>query len=106
VLGRDRHTLLGYAGEGATAVADLTAAAAAAVEGAHGEMDAYLVAGPGVDTRWTPVPVLHDGEGQFAAAYHAVEGQVFVVRPDGYLGYRGDAADLDALTRYLKATFS
>ncbi len=99
--------MIGYAGQGVSAVADLTAAAAAAVEGAHGEMDAYLIAAPGVGTGWTPVPVLlHDGDGQFAAAYHAVEGQVFVVRPDGYVGYRGDAADLDALTRYLKATFS
>ena len=52
------------------------------------------------------MPVVHDGDGQFAAAYHAPEGKVFVVRPDGYLGYRGDAADLDALTRYLKATFA
>ena len=26
-----------------------------------------------------------------------------MLRPDGYLGYRGDAADVDALTRYLKA---
>ena len=106
VLGRDRHTLIGYAGQASAGVADLTAAAAAAVEGAHGEMEAYLVVAPGVETGWTPVPVLRDGDGQFAAAYHAVEGQVFVLRPDGYLGYRGDAADLDALTRYLKATFA
>jgi hypothetical protein len=65
--------MIGYAGQGVSAVADLTAAAAAAVEGAHGEMDAYLIAAPGVGTGWTPVPVLlHDGDGQFAAAYHAV----------------------------------
>ena len=61
VLGRDRHTLLGYAGDGASSVADLTAAAAAAAEAAHGEMEAYLVVAPGVDTGWTPVPVLRDG---------------------------------------------
>ena len=29
-----------------------------------------------------------------------------MLRPDGYLGYRGDAADVDSLTRYLKATFA
>ena len=41
-----------------------------------------------------------------AAACHASEGQVFVLRPDGYLGYRGAADDHDALTGYLKATFA
>ena len=106
MLGRDRHTIIGYAGDRASSVAELTAAAATAAEGAHGEMEAYLVAAPGLDTGWTPVPVLRDAEGHFAAAYHATEGQVFVLRPDGYLGYRGDAADVDALTTYLKATFA
>jgi pentachlorophenol monooxygenase len=105
MLGRERHTILGYAGD-ASSVADLTAVAAAAVKGAHGEMDAYLVVAPGVDTGWTPVPVLRDRDGQFAAAYHATDGHVFVLRPDGYLGYRGDAADGDALTTYLKGTFA
>ena len=47
------------------------AAAAAAAEAAHGEMEAYPVVAPGVDTGWTPVPVLRDADGQFAAAYHA-----------------------------------
>ena len=106
VLGRDRHTMIGYAGDGTSAVADLEAAVAAAVEGSHGEMDAYLVASPDADTGRTLIPVLRDGDGEFAAAYHATDGQVFVLRPDGYLGYRGDAADVDALTRYLKATFA
>jgi 2-polyprenyl-6-methoxyphenol hydroxylase-like FAD-dependent oxidoreductase len=106
VLGRDRHTIVAYAGDDTFAVADLTAAVAAAVEGAHGEMDAYLLVAPGVDTGWTPVPVLRDGDGQFAALYHAADAQVFVLRPDGYLGYRGDAGDVDALTTYLKATFA
>ena len=106
VLGRDRHTLIGYAGDGTSGVADLEAAVAAAVEGSHDEMDAYLVASPDADTGRTLIPVLRDGDGEFAAAYHATDGQVFVLRPDGYLGYRGDAADVDSLTRYLKATFA
>ncbi|MEP6650364.1 MAG: FAD-dependent monooxygenase [Lapillicoccus sp.] len=106
VLGRDKHTIVGYAGDGTSGVADIEAAVAAAVEGSHGEMEAYLVAAPGADTGRTLVPVLRDADGQFLAAYHAAYGQVFVLRPDGYLGYRGDAADLDALTSYLKATFA
>jgi 2-polyprenyl-6-methoxyphenol hydroxylase-like FAD-dependent oxidoreductase len=105
VLGRDRHTILGYAGDG-TSIAAIEAAVAAAEDGSHGEMEAYLLAAPGAETGRTLVPVLRDADGRFAAAYHATEGQVFVLRPDGYLGYRGAAADLDALTGYLKATFA
>ncbi len=91
---------------GGTSLAAVEAAVAAAEAGSHGEVEAYLVAAPEADTGRTLVPVLRDGDGRFAAAYHATEGQVFVLRPDGYLGYRGDAADLDALTGYLTATFA
>ncbi len=84
----------------------VTAPIRTAVEGSHGEMEAYLVAAPAADTRRTLVPVLRDADGQLVAAYHAADGQVFVLRPDGYLGYRGDAGDLEALQRYLKATFA
>jgi 2-polyprenyl-6-methoxyphenol hydroxylase-like FAD-dependent oxidoreductase len=108
VLGRDRHTLLGYAGEsaGVESVAALEAAAAAAVAGAHGEMDAYLVAAPGADTELALVPVLRDESGAFTDAYTAGDGTVVVLRPDGYVGYRGDAGDLDGLARYLEGTFA
>ena len=61
------------------------------------EDDSPIIAGPDVSPpsrrRWRRRPTTH-------------EGQVFVLRPDGYLGYRGDAADHDALTGYLKATFA
>jgi len=50
--------------------------------------------------------VLVDATGGFARAYHAAPGELFVLRPDGYLGYRGDAADRDGLTGYLEATFA
>jgi 2-polyprenyl-6-methoxyphenol hydroxylase-like FAD-dependent oxidoreductase len=107
-IGRIRHTTLLYAGDGASEsqVADLEAAAAAAVAGAHGEMNAYVVAAPTADTGQCLVPVLVDAAGGFAAAYHAAPGELFVLRPDGYLGYRGDAADRAGLTASLKATFA
>jgi pentachlorophenol monooxygenase len=108
VLGRDRHTVLGYAGDGASAAAvtELDTALAAAVEGAHGEMDAYLLAAPGVDSSSSLIPMLVDADGRFAAAYTATDGSVFVLRPDGYLGYRGGAGDLAGLATYLKGTFA
>jgi len=107
-IGRLRHTVLLYAGEGASAteVADLEATAAAVAELAHGAMDAYVLAAPTADTGQCLAPVLVDSADGFATAYHAAPGELFVLRPDGYLGYRGAAADRDALTAYLKATFA
>ncbi|HEU4998517.1 MAG TPA: FAD-dependent monooxygenase [Lapillicoccus sp.] len=107
-IGRTRHTVLLYAGSGAPAadLADLGTTAAATVEAARGEMDAYVVAAPGADTSRCLVPVLVDAAGGFADAYHAGAGEVFVLRPDGYLGYRGDASDLAGVTTYLKGTFA
>jgi 2-polyprenyl-6-methoxyphenol hydroxylase-like FAD-dependent oxidoreductase len=106
VLDRARHTLLGYAGDDTSGVGEIDAAVAVAVQRSHGEMEAYLIAAPGATLGYTPLPVLRDTDGRFAAAYHAGDGQVFVVRPDGYLGFRGDGADVEALTHYLKATFA
>ncbi len=104
VLGRDRHTILGYAGDGTTLIA-IEAAVDAAVQGSHDEMDPYLVAAPDADTSRSLIPVLRDDAGQFAAAYHATDSQVFVLRPDGYLGFRGSAQDLESLGSYLRTTF-
>ena len=106
VLGRDRHTMIGYAGQGVSAVADLTAAAAAAVEGAHGEMDAYLIAAPGAGTGRTLAGGCTMATGSSPRPTTRPRARSSWCDPDGYLGYRGDAADVDALTRYLKATFS
>jgi 2-polyprenyl-6-methoxyphenol hydroxylase-like FAD-dependent oxidoreductase len=107
-IGRSRHTVLLYAGDDASVaqVSDLEAAAAAVVAAAHGEMDAYVVAAPTADMTQCLVPVLLDSAGGFAEAYHPEAGELVVLRPDGYLGYRGDAADRDGLTAYLKATFA
>jgi pentachlorophenol monooxygenase len=106
-IGRIRHTALVYAADGASAaqVADLEAAASAVVEMAHGEADAYVVASPSAETGQCLVPVFVDAAGGFAAAYHPPPGEVLVLRPDGYLAYRGDAADRDAASTCLKATF-
>jgi hypothetical protein len=50
--------------------------------------------------------VLVDAAGGFVGAYHAGAAELFVLRPDGYLGYRGDASDHAGLTTYLKGTFA
>lgn len=44
-------------------------------------------------------PALRDAAGDFRAAYAAADGVSFVVRPDGYLGYRG-SADVAGIVGY------
>jgi hypothetical protein len=53
--------------------------------------DEPLAQGPGV-------PVLHDAQGTFAAAYGP--SGAFIVRPDGYLGWRGGSWGDAGLQRY------
>lgn len=108
VLGRDVHTIIGYAAPGASAesLQALEDVMTAAVAGAHGQMDPYLVAAPGVDTEPTLLPTLVDAQGAFAKAYAAEPGTVVIVRPDGYVGYRGDAANPESLRAWLAGTFA
>jgi hypothetical protein len=54
------------------------------------------------------ITLLHDAAGAFAAAYGANEEFVFLVRPDGYLAYVGNALNSEdieeALARSLAAS--
>jgi 2-polyprenyl-6-methoxyphenol hydroxylase-like FAD-dependent oxidoreductase len=52
------------------------------------------------------LPVIRDARGEFATAYAADGDSVFVVRPDGYLGYAASAVDVDGLVAHLAATFA
>ena len=107
VLRRDVHTVIGYAASDASpsALAEIGRAVEAAVAAAHDRLEAYLVAATGADTTSTLLPTLVDAQSTFAAAYDATPGTVVVVRPDGYVGYRGVAGDLDGITGYLGRTF-
>jgi 2-polyprenyl-6-methoxyphenol hydroxylase-like FAD-dependent oxidoreductase len=48
------------------------------------------------------VPLLHDIDGEMHHAYHAELASVYLVRPDGYLGFRSDWADRHALLEFLE----
>jgi 2-polyprenyl-6-methoxyphenol hydroxylase-like FAD-dependent oxidoreductase len=102
-LGRVRHTVLVYADGSPLDV--LESLAAAAVSAAHGEMDVYLVAAPNADVGDTILPLINDSDGDFARMYSAADRSVFVVRPDGYLGFARRDATTEALEEYLKSTF-
>ena len=101
------HTLLLYAGNdtGPTDVERFERTAEAAVAAADGEVNVYLIAAPGADVATTVLPLVRDAACEFAGAYATDERTAFVVRPDGYLGFAGNDADVDGLTDHLHATF-
>ncbi|HEX2283212.1 MAG TPA: FAD-dependent monooxygenase [Mycobacterium sp.] len=106
LFGREHTTLL-YAGSdaGPSEVERFERAANAAVSAAHGRMDVYLIAATAADIASTVLPVIRDSRAEFARAYSAVSGSMFVVRPDGYVGFAASDLDVDGLVAHLKATF-
>jgi pentachlorophenol monooxygenase len=107
LIANHHHTCIFYVDEDtpAQAITDLESIAATAVDTAHGHLDVLLIAAPGTDVARTALPVIRDGRGEFAAAYHPTNRAALVVRPDGYLGYRSDTAAVDGLDKYLALTF-
>jgi 2-polyprenyl-6-methoxyphenol hydroxylase-like FAD-dependent oxidoreductase len=108
LLGRREHTLLLYAGDDA-ASADVTTferAADAAVMAAHGHIDVYLIAAVGADVAGTVLPLVRDSGGEFARAFLASASSVYVVRPDGYLGFAASGIDMNGLVTHLRASFA
>jgi pentachlorophenol monooxygenase len=111
LLSRRDHTVLFYAGADTApdAVRGLEMSASAIAAAAHGHVDVYVITAPDVDLGQTTLPVVVDGDGDFARAYDVTELAVFVLRPDGYLGYVGRDVNAesmtDAVVSHLKETF-
>ncbi len=109
LLSGREHTTLLYAGDRVSDqdVDALERTASAVVHATHGQMDVYLIAGPATEVAATVLPVVRDTVGDFARIYATVGRSVFVVRPDGYLGFaaRGQIVD-DDLVAYLRTTFA
>jgi pentachlorophenol monooxygenase len=110
LLNRRDHAVVLYGGAGVTEVAELEAAAQAALSAAHGRAQVYVVADPDADVSDTVLPLITDTDGEFARTYDAKDVSAFVIRPDGYLGLaaRGIApAEMpDVLQQHLRATFA
>jgi pentachlorophenol monooxygenase len=106
LLGRN-HTALFYADgdAAATDVARFEAAAEAAVAAARGALDVYLLAAPTAEVDDTVLPLLRDNDGDFARSYSTAGTSVFVIRPDGYLGFAAHRLDTEALEGFLHNTF-
>lgn len=107
LLGGVDHSLVLYADatSGAEDVAVLESLAAEVTAAAHGHLTAHVVAAPTAQVGSTDLPLLRDTEGLFAQGYLPDGSTAFVIRPDGYLGYRGPIDDAAAVVKYLRTTF-
>jgi 2-polyprenyl-6-methoxyphenol hydroxylase-like FAD-dependent oxidoreductase len=103
-----RHTLLVYADATADEKA-LTAAAelcADARRQASGELDAYLLLSPDVSApRLLAPPAVVDADDGFRASYGVAGTALYLIRPDGHVGYRSQPVDGDGLRKHLNLVF-
>jgi len=113
-IGRGRHTLLGYVdvtgdSNAANAVTP-TAQLEACVDGfrvlaaALGDAaDALIIASPECALpRDERIPVFTDSAREFATAFRAPGGTVWVIRPDGHIGWRSAGCTAAALTDWMR----
>lgn len=103
-----RHTLLVYADSSVddAAVASLEKLSTAVREQAGGEIDVYLLVSPDSRVSWMlDPPVVADRSGEFRAAYGVRGTALYLIRPDGHVGFRSLPVDADALRNNLRLVF-
>jgi hypothetical protein len=91
------HTLLLYGAAGPVK---------AQPPGCGAAMKVYVIATPGAPASSAGCPVLVDSAGQFQSAYAAAPGTAYLIRPDGYVGFRTDSLTQEGLDGYLDRVFS
>jgi hypothetical protein len=99
--------LLLYAGVAAPseAVRDFEAIDAGARELVGGRLVAYAVLARGVEERPGSLDSLIDESGEFSSAYGAADTFLYLIRPDGYVGFRAAPAAQEPLLAYLQKIF-
>lgn len=95
------HVLLLYA-DTADELHQVQEVALAALGRAPHRLRAYAVLAPDVEPVWLPLGVVRDTRNAFRAAYGASGSQVYLVRPDGYIGYRQHPPDAAGVVRALE----
>ncbi|HTQ38493.1 MAG TPA: FAD-dependent monooxygenase [Pirellulales bacterium] len=102
------HTLLLYTAS-ADPAADcqrFAAIAAALFQQFAGRIQTYAIIHSDCDVpEIEGLPTVVDRRNEFGRIYRPSSGSGFLIRPDGYVGYRAEQADLDRLRAYLKRTF-
>jgi 2-polyprenyl-6-methoxyphenol hydroxylase-like FAD-dependent oxidoreductase len=106
VLRQPDHVLLIFAGPQATAQrqGELQTLCQRVQKVFDGQVSPYLVL---MADRHQDAPtslLLHDPQGQLHRIYGAAAECLYLIRPDGYIGYRSRPADLDRLAAYLNKT--
>ncbi|MEH1057122.1 FAD-dependent oxidoreductase [Micromonospora sp. CPCC 206171] len=103
-----RHTLLLYADKSADLAAStaLGKLCADVRRQTSGQVDIYLLLSPDapVPSLLDP-PVVHDAEGGFRATYGVDGSGLYLIRPDGHVGFRSQPIDADALGKHLQLVF-
>jgi 2-polyprenyl-6-methoxyphenol hydroxylase-like FAD-dependent oxidoreductase len=99
--------LLLYAGATAPTevVRGLEAIGAAAREFVGGRLAVYAILAPGVEQSPEGVSVVRDVSGEFSSAYAAADTCLYLIRPDGYVGFRAAPAAEEPLLAYLQRIF-
>ncbi|MEE3921528.1 FAD-dependent monooxygenase [Micromonospora sp. BRA006-A] len=71
-----------------------------------GGLEAYLLLDPDADEpRLLDPPVVRDAERRFRGAYGLAGTGLYLIRPDGHIGFRGAPVDPDALRKHLHLVF-
>jgi 2-polyprenyl-6-methoxyphenol hydroxylase-like FAD-dependent oxidoreductase len=104
VLDRGRHTLLAFAGKSASGAQALETVGKLVGERYADRIAACLVVGASANLSWTG-PRLDDAEGHLHHRYGADAATLYLIRPDGYIGYRAQPPDADKLAAYLGRLF-
>ena len=104
-----RHALLLFAG--VSSAIDARArldALATEVARRHGDLiDVYLVdAGREPESAPTGTSLIHDRNQELQRRYGAQRDCLYLIRPDGYIGFRSEPAELSVLRRYLDRVFA
>jgi hypothetical protein len=73
----------------------------AAVKRAAGRLRAYAVLAPHLAPKWLPIGVVRDIDDSFHVGYGASGACAYLVRPDGYVGYRQQPPHADGIIRAL-----
>jgi 2-polyprenyl-6-methoxyphenol hydroxylase-like FAD-dependent oxidoreductase/heme-degrading monooxygenase HmoA len=103
-----RHTLLLYAdgSAGEAAVAAVEQLYAEVRRQASAQIDGYLLLSPDArGPRLLAPPVVRDSADEFRAAYGVAGTALYLVRPDGHVGFRSQPIDADALRKHLDLVF-
>ncbi|MFB9234656.1 FAD-dependent monooxygenase [Plantactinospora siamensis] len=103
-----RHTLLAYADDsvGEAELAAIAELYADVRRQTAGEVDGYLLLDPDAPTpRAATPPQVRDTEGGFRSAYGVRGAALYLVRPDGHIGFRSQPVDAAELRKHLHLVF-